>query len=701
MTLHSPLADNNADHASADAAAPTSTPMTLGMAAPRTLEPKAEQADESSTPLSDPSSSQISSEASSEVTPEVSETSLEEASEEAPVAEAPVAEEEPSNHFAQFDLPESVMAAIEKSGYTEPTPIQEAMIPHVLAGRDVLGQAQTGTGKTAAFALPLLSGLNTHQRHPQILVLTPTRELAIQVSDAFSTYGRGLSGLRMATLYGGQGYDTQLRQLRKGAQIVVGTPGRVMDHMRKGSLAVDDLQTLVLDEADEMLRMGFIEDVEWVLDQIPDERQLALFSATMPSAIHRLARKYLQNPVEIKIDAKQLTADNVRQRWWLVRGFDKRTALVRLLEGEDTDGVLIFVRTKSDTVKVSDFLANKGFQSVPLNGDMPQNQREQTIERLRSGKLNIVVATDVAARGLDVQRISHVINYDIPFDSESYVHRIGRTGDAILFVNRSEMHLLRNLQQHAGNQFETLELPNAEAINQKRVQRFETQITRSLEKDIEFYKYMVMEYVRENEVELEEVAGALAYMAQGGKGFLLPPDPPEVSEPVEKALLNKKSRKKTMATREDREALDKGLVTYRIEVGRRHGANPSQIVGAIANEGQIHSRKIGRIKIFTDFSLVDLPQSQETELMRALSNTEVSGQALNLRRDTGGGGNSSSYSAGFKDSGSGYKDKGGRPPRRSKVPPLSKGSGSKFSSYNSSKPFAGNKKPKKQHRKGF
>jgi ATP-dependent RNA helicase DeaD len=463
--------------------------------------------------------------------------------------------------------------------------------------------------------------------------------------------------------------------------------------------------------------MGFIEDVEWVLDQIPDERQLALFSATMPSAIHRLARKYLQNPVEIKIDAKQLTADNVRQRWWLVRGFDKRTALVRLLEGEDTDGVLVFVRTKSDTVKVSDFLANKGLQSVPLNGDMPQNQREQTIERLRNGKLDIVVATDVAARGLDVQRISHVINYDIPFDSESYVHRIGRTGragrsgDAILFVNRSEMHLLRNLQQHAGNQFETLELPDAEAINQKRVQRFESQITRSLEKDIEFYKYMVMEYVRENDVELEEVAGALAYMAQGGKSFLLPPDPAEVSEPVEKALLSKGNRKKTIATREDRETLDKGLVTFRIEVGRRHGANPSQIVGAIANEGQIHSRKIGRIKIFTDFSLVDLPQSQENELMRALSNTEVSGQALNLRRDTGGGGSSSNYSAGFKDSSSGYRDSGsgsgynkdktGRPPRRSKLPPISKGTGSKFSSYNSSKPFAGNKKPKKQHRKGF
>lgn len=644
MTLHSPLAD------AADNAASAAAPAPLGMAAPRTFEP------------SEPATQSV-------------------------VTEAPV--EKPKG-FAQFDLPASILAAIENSGYTEPTPIQEAMIPHVLSGRDVLGQAQTGTGKTAAFALPLLAGLNTKLKHPQILVLTPTRELAIQVSEAFSTYGHGLSGLRMATLYGGQGYDSQLRQLRQGAQIIVGTPGRVMDHMRKGSLDVDNLQTLVLDEADEMLRMGFIEDVEWVLDQIPDERQLALFSATMPSAIHRLARKYLENPVEIHIESKQLTADTIRQRWWLVRGFDKRTALVRLLEGEDTDGVLIFVRTKSDTVKVSDFLTNKGLSSAPLNGDMPQNQREHTVERLRSGKLDIVVATDVAARGLDVQRISHVINYDIPFDRESYVHRIGRTGragrtgDAILFVNRSEMHLLRNLQSHAGSTFETLELPDAESINQKRVQRFESQITRSLEKDIDFFKYMVMEYVRENDVELEEVAGALAYLAQGGKGFLLPPDPPEVSEPVEKALLNKKSRKKAATSREDREDLDKGLVTYRVEVGRRHGANPSQIVGAIANEGNIHSRRIGRIKIFTDFSLVDLPQAQEKELLQSLSKTEVSGQPLRLRRDTGGAGNS--YS--------GEREKSGRPPRRSKVPSLPK-----RGKFAHDKPPR--KKNKKQHRKGF
>lgn len=695
MTLHSPLADS----ADGDRPAHTAAPTTLGMASPRTLEkaplasdvsPAAEQANP------EIKTAELRADTPQDMAPESAEIPMdmpEDTAEIEAASEAADAEASESQGFRQFELLPSILEAIDRSGYTEPTPIQEAMIPHVLAGRDVLGQAQTGTGKTAAFALPLLSGLNTHQKHPQILVLAPTRELAIQVSEAFSTYGKGMSGLRMATLYGGQGYDSQLRQLRKGAQIIVGTPGRVMDHMRKGSLDVDALQTLVLDEADEMLRMGFIEDVEWVLDQIPDERQLALFSATMPSAIHRLARKYLEDPVEIKIEAKQLTADTVRQRWWLVRGFDKRTALVRLLEGEDTDGVLVFVRTKSDTVKVSDFLANKGLQSAPLNGDMPQNQREQTVERLRKGKLDIVVATDVAARGLDVQRISHVINYDIPFDSESYVHRIGRTGragrtgDAILFVNRSEMHLLRNLQRHAGSEFETLELPDAEAINQKRVQRFESQITRSLEKDIEFHKYMVMEYIRENDVDIEEVAGALAYMAQGGKGFLLPPDPPEVSEPVEKALLNKKSRKKSAATREDREALDKGLVTYRIEVGRRHGANPSQIVGAIANEAQIHSRRIGRIKIFTDFSLVDLPQAQENELMKALSKTEVSGQPLNMRRDTGGAANS--YSGGFKE-------KGGRPPRRSKVPPLPKRHG-KFAD---SRPVR-SKKKKKQHRKGF
>ena len=695
MTLHSPLADDNAATAVPFGAAAPRTTLSEAPTPPQTESPETEAPVETSVEAPDAQEERPEVETSAEtsVEPETApeETVAEETVAEAPVeapAEAPEAQEELSG-FAQFDLPESIMEAITASGYTEPTPIQEAMIPHVLEGKDVLGQAQTGTGKTAAFALPLLAGLNTHLRHPQILVLAPTRELAIQVSEAFSTYGKSMKGLRMATLYGGQGYESQLRQLRKGAQIIVGTPGRVMDHMRKGSLDVDELQTLVLDEADEMLRMGFIEDVEWVLDQIPDERQLALFSATMPSAIHRLARKYLENPVEIKIAAKQLTADTVRQRWWLVRGFDKRTALVRLLEGEDTDGVLVFVRTKADTVKVADFLSSKGFQCSPLNGDMQQNQREHTVDRLKRGRVDIVVATDVAARGLDVERISHVINYDIPFDRESYVHRIGRTGragrqgDAVLFVNRGEMHLLRNLQRHAGTEFEPLELPDAEAINRQRVVRFEQKITRTLEKDIDFYKYMVMEYVRENEVELEDVAGALAMMAQGGTKLLLPPDPPELSESVEKALA-KKGRRKDRKNRErgerpDKESLDKGLVTYRIEVGRRHGANPSQIVGAIANEAQIHSRRIGRIKIFTDFSLVDLPAAQEGDLMKSLAKTQVSGQYLHLQRDTGG-------------SNGGYAEK---KPRRSKVPPLSK------RGYDGYSKKRGGKKGKKPRRNKF
>ncbi len=382
--------------------------------------------------------------------------------------------------FSDLGLPEAMLSILDSLGYENPTPIQAQTIPLLLNGQDVLGQAQTGTGKTAAFALPVLARLDMSKRHTQVLVLAPTRELAIQVAEAFQTYSAFLPGFQVLPIYGGAAYTSQLRQLKQGAQVVVGTPGRVMDHMRRGTLDVSQLKCLVLDEADEMLRMGFIDDVEWILEQTPDERQIALFSATMPSEIRRIARKHLNEPAEIAIANKTTTASTIRQRYWAVTGTNKLDALTRMLEVEDFEGMIIFVRTKNSTVELSDKLRARGYNCAPLNGDIVQAQRENTVAQLKSGALDIVVATDVAARGLDVERISHVINYDIPTDTEAYVHRIGRTGragrtgDAILFVAPREKRLLFAIEKATRQQIERMELPSAQSINNKRIERFQT-----------------------------------------------------------------------------------------------------------------------------------------------------------------------------------------------------------------------------------
>jgi ATP-dependent RNA helicase DeaD len=430
--------------------------------------------------------------------------------------------------FTDLQLHPKVLEALQDVGYETPSPIQAEVIPSLLQGSDLVGLAQTGTGKTAAFALPLLSQINLKTASPQLLVLTPTRELAIQVAEAFQRYASRLKGFRVLPVYGGQDYRGQLNALKRGVHVVVGTPGRLMDHMRRGSLDLSALQAVVLDEADEMLRMGFIEDVEWILEQAPEDRQTALFSATMPNAVSRIAKTYLNDPIEVRVKQKTRTADTIRQRCWPVSGLHKLDALTRILEGETFDAVIIFVRTKTATVELSDKLQARGYGSAALNGDLAQNLRERTIKRLKDGGIDIVVATDVAARGLDVDRISHVINYDIPYDTEAYIHRIGRTGragrqgDAILFVANRERRLLKAIERATGHPIETMALPSADAINQKRIEQFNERLSSCIEKAaLEPYEQLIQQYLMANDVAPERVAAALARMLQGDEPLLL------------------------------------------------------------------------------------------------------------------------------------------------------------------------------------
>ncbi|WP_444926823.1 DEAD/DEAH box helicase [Microbulbifer sp. TRSA002] len=546
--------------------------------------------------------------------------------------------------FDQLGLPSEILSAIEKLGYETPSPIQAQTIPSLLEGRDVLGQAQTGTGKTAAFALPLLSQLDLKDRRPQALVLAPTRELAIQVAEACQSYASKLKGFHVAPIYGGADYRGQIQQLKRGVQLVVGTPGRVMDHMRRGSLDLSNLRTLVLDEADEMLRMGFIDDVQWVLEQIPEERQIALFSATMPKEIARIAREHLDEPVEVKIRVKTETAETIRQRYWPVGGLHKLDALTRILEAEPVDATIIFVRTKNSTVELADKLAARGFASAALNGDMAQNLREAVIDKLKNGKLDIVVATDVAARGLDVKRISHVINYDIPYDTEAYIHRIGRTGragregDAILFVAPRERRMLRVIEKATKKPIEKLDLPSADAVNSARMQRFRERITATLEgqTDLAPYRQLVEEFLAQNEVDPLDVAAALAAMAQGDQPLLIQEKEqrPRKERRERDDDFDGGRRRKKESFEKDRKLPppDEGLERFRIEIGREQGVRPGSIVGAIANEVDLDSSYIGRIEIYNDFTTVDLPQGMPKEVFQHLKKVRVSGKPMKITR---------------------------------------------------------------------
>ena len=568
--------------------------------------------------------------------------------------------------FSELELPAPLQQALVDVGYETPSPIQARIIPLMLESVDVLGQAQTGTGKTAAFALPILALLDLTLKLPQVLVLAPTRELAIQVAEAFQKYARHMPGFHVLPIYGGSDYTGQLRQLKRGVHVVVGTPGRVMDHMRRGSLNLSALKTLVLDEADEMLRMGFIDDVQWILEQTPQERQIALFSATMPDAIRRIAKRHLRDPREVAIKVKAVTTNLIRQRVWMMAGMHKLDALTRILEVEDFDGMLIFVRTRILTAELTVCLPARGYSVAALNGDIPQKQREQTVENLKNGKLDIVVATDVAARGLDVQRISHVINYDIPSDVESYIHRIGRTGragrkgDAILFAASRERRLLGAIEKATGNTLDKMELPTVEEVTDKRVGKFKQRITETLDtEDLEIFRKLVQDYQHEYGVPVVEIAAALGMLAQGKKPLqdkvkAAPKHEKKsaASEPGRSA--SGKSRrdkgkdndrkpadttrakeaiaKPERKTQAEKDRLDSGMERFRIEVGNTHGVKPGNIVGAIANEAEIDSEHIGRIEIFADYSTVDLPEGMPKELMKHLKTVWISGQRLQISR---------------------------------------------------------------------
>ncbi len=542
--------------------------------------------------------------------------------------------EETFTSFAELSLASEITRVIDEIGYETPSPIQARSIPPLLDGRDLLGQAQTGTGKTAAFALPLLSRLDLSQRHPQILVLAPTRELALQVAEAMQTYARYLKGFHVLPVYGGQNMGQQLRQLERGAHVVVGTPGRIQDHLRRGTLKLDRLSAVVVDEADEMLKMGFIDDVEQILDHTPSTRQTALFSATMPNEVLKVARKHLRDPVEVRIQAKTSTVETITQRFWPVKGLAKLDALTRILEAEDIDAMLIFVRTKIATVELAEKLEARGFSSAALNGDMTQALREKAVERLKNGSLDIVVATDVAARGLDVQRISHVVNYDIPYDTESYVHRIGRTGragregTAILFVAPRERRMLAAIEQATRQKIAPMKLPTRQDITERRVGLFKEQIAAAMQdRDLDFFEQLIDSCQQEFDSEPRKIAAALAYLLQQDRPLMPEDDGLDDIEPEKEARFNSGSRGSS----------DEGLRRYRIEVGRVHGVVPGHIVGAIANEANINSRDIGQIKISHDYSLVDLPENLSPATFRQLQKVWVCGQQLQLSLDAGGG----------------------------------------------------------------
>lgn len=539
--------------------------------------------------------------------------------------------------FNELGLPEFILNAVSDLGFETPSPIQQACIPHLLAGRDVLGMAQTGSGKTAAFALPILAQIDSQQKHPQMLVMAPTRELAIQVADACEQFMKYAQGINIVTLYGGQRYDIQLRALRQGAQVVVGTPGRILDHLRRGTLDLSGLKAIVLDEADEMLRMGFIDDVETVMAELPENHQTALFSATMPEPIRRITKRFMQDPQEVKIKVNQDNAPDIEQNCWYVRGFRKNEALLRFLEVEDFDAAILFTRTKSGTMDVTELLTRNGFRAAALNGDMTQQTREQTLDRLRNGSLDIVVATDVAARGIDIERISLVVNYDIPLDAESYVHRIGRTGRAgrsgraLLFVEPRERRLLRNIEHLMKKPINEVELPNHEILQTSRRKKFVAQITKQLEHhDLEQYRSLLEDLFTADQ-DQEDIAAAMLMLLQGKQKLILPPDPP-----MEKRSRRERDERRENPRSAERRGERKGygnpqpMDMYRIEVGRGDGVEVRHIVGAIANEADINSRYIGHIKLYDNYSTVELPQGMPKELLQQLGKTRVLNRPMQM-----------------------------------------------------------------------
>ena len=549
-----------------------------------------------------------------------------------------MSEHESSVKFNSFGLSKALIKVLDEVGYETPSAIQEQCIPHLLNGHDIIGQAQTGTGKTAAFALPLIDRIDLDNNQVQLLVLAPTRELAIQVSEAIQTYARHLKGFHVLPIYGGQSYDIQLRPLKRGVHAVVGTPGRVMDHLKRGTLKLNSLKALVLDEADEMLRMGFIDDVKWVLEKLPKERQIALFSATMPDVIRRVAEKFLNNPKVVKIKTKTATAQTISQRYWLVSGVNKLDALTRILEVESFEALLIFVRTKTATSDLAEKLSARGFTAEAINGDIAQNQRERIIQQLKNGKIDILIATDVAARGLDVERISHVVNYDIPQDPESYVHRIGRTGragregKAILFVAPRERRMLKTIERITRQPIDPMQLPSAKIINEQRVINFKHRITDTLNnQELAIFEELILNYQKEHEIDAFKIASALALMAQGTEPLLLN------EKEINQASFNDSSNNKISVSIHADPLKDNPAIKmrrYRVAVGRRDNIKPGNVLGAIANEAEISSEFIGAIQIFQDFTTVDLPDEMPKETLEILKKTRVFDKKLSIEELT-------------------------------------------------------------------
>ena len=556
--------------------------------------------------------------------------------------------------FKDLNLPSEILQALDKVGYEKPSPIQAESIPLILEGHDLLGQAQTGTGKTAAFALPMLANIDVEESYPQLLVLAPTRELAIQVAEAFQVYASFSKKIRVLPIYGGQSYDNQIRQLKRGVQVIVGTPGRVIDHIKRKTLKLDRLRFLVLDEADEMLRMGFIDDVEHILSHAPEERQTALFSATMPGPIKKITQNYLKDPKHVKIASKVSTATTIRQRYCQVAGHHKLEALTRIMEVENFDGVIIFVRTKTATIELAEKLSARGFDVEPLNGDIPQNARERTVERLKRGSIDILVATDVVARGLDVERVSHVINFDIPYDTESYVHRIGRTGragrqgDAILFISHREKRLLFQIEKTTKQTIEKMDIPSISQLNESRLVRFKESVVEALNDDSLEQLLPIIETIQsETEASPEALMAALAKMAQGDEPLILKEgDRPDLNAMPERRERNDRGDRggrerggrerggrdgRERKPRERTSAPEAGMQRFRIDVGHAHKVKPGNIVGAIANEADISSKNIGAIEIYDNYATVDLPKGLPAETREKLQGTRVAGQRLAIR----------------------------------------------------------------------
>ncbi len=603
-------------------------------------------------------------------------------------------ETKPTIPFSDLGLSKPILKAVEEAGYEIPSPIQAESIPPLLEGRDLLGQAQTGTGKTAAFALPLLSRLDLTQKDPQIIVLAPTRELAIQVAEAMQSYARHLKGFHVLPIYGGQNIGIQLKQLRRPVHVVVGTPGRVMDHLRRKTLRLSNLKTVVLDEADEMLRMGFIDDIETILKETPDERQLVLFSATMPTAIRRISKNYLKDPVEIKVKTKTATVSTITQKYWQGKTSYKLDALTRILESEEFGAIIIFVRTKNMTTELAEKIAARGYSAIALNGDIQQSIREKTINRLKKGSLDIIVATDVVARGLDVERITHVINYDMPSDNESYIHRIGRTGragrsgTAILFVPPRGNRMLQSIERSTGQKIEPLKLPSPQDISAARINRFKQMVIETAgSQELDFYQNIITELESESEMSLEQIAATLAFLVQRDRPLLSTPNkiPDHAFSEQSETRQGKNSRRSDNSRRDnskrreqhserrDQRRVENGnerrsndsrrdqsprrdnserrdhndsrdhqtnkkqsnnmpdMVTYRLEVGSEHGVEAKHIVGAIANEAGVESKYIQNVSINGDHSMVDLPNGMPKEIRKHLHGVWVKGQKLQLR----------------------------------------------------------------------